>query len=55
MTACVPINRIPRENIGAQQRLTNVVGINQEVDIGVIAMKDVVQNLPYRAQLENRF
>ena len=36
------------ENTGAQQKLTNVVGINQEGDIGVIVMKDVAQNLPHR-------
>jgi hypothetical protein len=36
------------EITGALLRRTNVVGINQEVVIGVIAMKDVKQNLPYR-------
>ena len=36
------------ENTGAQQKLTNVVGINQEVVIGGIAVKDVTPNLPFR-------
>ena len=36
------------ENTGAQQKLTNVVGINQEVVIGDIAVKDVTPNRPFR-------